>query len=39
MERRKDKNKAVFVPLYKGKKQVESRGSTSGNPEVEPRDR
>jgi len=35
LERRKDKNKAVFVPLYKGKKQTEEGGSTSIR-EVEP---
>ena len=45
LERRKDKNKAVFTPVFKiGRKGLEeekssSRGSTSGTPEVEPRGR
>ncbi|HRY60139.1 MAG TPA: tyrosine-type recombinase/integrase [Patescibacteria group bacterium] len=32
IERRKDKNKAVFVPLYKGKKQAEEQELKSENP-------
>ncbi|MDD5731289.1 MAG: tyrosine-type recombinase/integrase [Patescibacteria group bacterium] len=32
MDRRKDKNKAIFVPLYKGKKQAEEQDEKSSKP-------